>query len=157
MKKTCTRRFQFCAGHRVYGHENKCANLHGHNYVAYVTVGASGLDSVGRVIDFSCIKEKVGGWIDENWDHGLLLKASDPLAKQLYDVPEYRDMKRFLMEANPTAENMAEQLFLVAAEVLPSEVSPVKVVLWETENCYAEYIQGESGPSVEIPTKAGRK
>ena len=35
MKLTCTRRLQFCAGHRVYGHESKCANVHGHNLAVF--------------------------------------------------------------------------------------------------------------------------
>ena len=52
---TCTRRIQFCAGHRVMGHEGKCRNLHGHNYVVFVTAQADELDSVGRVIDFSVL------------------------------------------------------------------------------------------------------
>ena len=62
---SCTRRIQFCAGHRVLGHENKCANAHGHNYVAYISARSNDLDKVGRVIDFSVLKEKIGGWIDE--------------------------------------------------------------------------------------------
>ena len=70
---TCTRRFQFCAGHRVHRHESKCRNLHGHNYVLFVTVTAPELDSLGRVIDFSIIKGLVGDWIDSKWDHGFIL------------------------------------------------------------------------------------
>ena len=47
---TCTRRLTFCAGHRVLGHESKCAHPHGHNYVVYVTAEAEQLDDVGRVM-----------------------------------------------------------------------------------------------------------
>lgn len=41
---TCTRRLQFCAGHRVLGHEGKCARPHGHNYTLFVTAKAVKLD-----------------------------------------------------------------------------------------------------------------
>ena len=34
---TATRRIQFAAGHRVFGHEGKCRYLHGHNFIAFVT------------------------------------------------------------------------------------------------------------------------
>ncbi len=77
----CTRRLQFCCGHRVMRHESKCAHLHGHNYVAFFTASAQ-LDDVGRVIDFSVIKERVGGWIDEFWDHGFVLNEEDEGAIQ---------------------------------------------------------------------------
>ncbi len=78
--ETCTRRIQFCCGHRVHRHEGKCANLHGHNYVLFVTAQGS-LDSVGRVIDFSVLKERIGGWIDQNWDHGFVLGVEDQHAR----------------------------------------------------------------------------
>src|SRR5262249_22784820 len=54
---TATRRIQFAAGHRVFGHEGKCRYLHGHNFVALVTAAADDLDAVGRVIDFGVLKE----------------------------------------------------------------------------------------------------
>ena len=79
---TATRRVQFCAGHRVMGHENKCAHLHGHNYVALITARADKLDSVGRVIDFSVIKQRVGGWIEQHWDHGFIIARNDEQVMQ---------------------------------------------------------------------------
>jgi hypothetical protein len=51
------RRIPFAAGHRVFQHESKCRNLHGHNYVAVLHARAdAGLDALGRVIDFSVLK-----------------------------------------------------------------------------------------------------
>ena len=72
MKTTATRRLQFCAGHRVHDHESECRNLHGHNYVVFLTAASTSddpLDKLGRVIDFGVLKEKFGAWIDEWWDH----------------------------------------------------------------------------------------
>ena len=43
---TATRRIQFAAGHRVFGHEGKCRWLHGHNFVAFLTAAAADLDAV---------------------------------------------------------------------------------------------------------------
>lgn len=42
----------FCAGHRVVGHENKCRHLHGHNYRVTFYCESQELDGVGRVVDF---------------------------------------------------------------------------------------------------------
>lgn len=74
-----TKKLEFDAGHRVLGHESKCAHLHGHRYVAEITVSSPSLDSISRVIDFSVVKKLVGSWIDETWDHNILLHMKDPL------------------------------------------------------------------------------
>jgi len=137
---TCTRRIQFCAGHRVPRHESKCRNLHGHNYVAFFTASAPKLDDRGRVIDFGVLKERIGGWIDKNWDHGMVLQHTDPM-RPIYE-DEFKGHKLFTMGEPPTAECMADYLL---REVCPltlsgTGVTVTKVVLWETENCYAEAV-----------------
>ena len=63
--------------HRIPRHESKCAAFHGHRYAAELTCLAP-LDDRGRVIDFGVVKERVGGWIDENWDHTAILQRDDP-------------------------------------------------------------------------------
>jgi 6-pyruvoyltetrahydropterin/6-carboxytetrahydropterin synthase len=136
---TATRRLQFCAGHRVYQHESKCRNLHGHNYVGLFTAAASSheLDSLGRVIDFSCLKERLGRWVDENWDHGMILCERDAEALQVARI--IAGQKLFVMHDNPTAENLARYMLeVVGPKVLAdTRVQLVEVTLWETENCFA--------------------
>ena len=65
MNIEAVRKIHFSAGHRVYGHESKCSNLHGHNYVLWVHAGAKELDELGRVIDFSVLKDyfKLGSFL----------------------------------------------------------------------------------------------
>ena len=136
---TCTRRIQFCAGHRVHGHETKCKNLHGHNYVALFEAEGE-LDSLGRVIDFSVLKERLGGWIDDQWDHGFILYRLDFDA--IRAVGTLAETKIHLMPTNPTAENMAEFLLkTVGPETLAGTgVKLISVTLWETENCCAKAV-----------------
>lgn len=134
------RRFQFCAGHRVYNHESKCAHPHGHNYVAFITIQSKGgkeLDDLGRVIDFSVVKEVVGKWIDDNWDHGFIYYKNDIEMEKLFRNNSY---KSYAMELNPTAENMARVLQLAASDELAyANLECTRVELWETENCKAIY------------------
>lgn len=139
---TCTRRLEFDAAHRVMLHESKCKHLHGHRYVAEITCEAHALDSVGRVIDFGVVKEKIGAWIDEHWDHTLILWGED---RELGEaVATQTNQRVFYLPANPTAENMAAYLLdLVAPELLKnSGVDCVRVRLFETPNCYAEAFKG---------------
>jgi 6-pyruvoyltetrahydropterin/6-carboxytetrahydropterin synthase len=135
---TCTRRLEFDYGHRVHRHESKCRHLHGHRGVVEVTAVAP-LDSLGRVIDFSVLKKLVGGWIDEYWDHNMVIFDEDTEA--LKAVRWVKDGKEpFAAPFNPTAENMAKYLLeVVCPEVLKDTgVQVIKIKFYETVNGMAE-------------------
>ncbi len=134
----CVRKLHFCAGHRVMNHESKCATPHGHNYDVHIYAEADQLDSLGRVIDFSVLKEKIGSWIDLYWDHNFLVYEQDVgLIQALLSAPRVKDP--FICPFNPTAENIAHYLLTsVCPEQLKgTDVRVPKVVLYETINCYA--------------------
>jgi 6-pyruvoyltetrahydropterin/6-carboxytetrahydropterin synthase len=139
---TCTKKLHFAAGHRVYGHESKCAQPHGHNYRVEITARMveGGLDTIGRVIDFGVLKERVGSWIDKHWDHGFLVYSGDvEMYNGLRCVP---DAKVFPMRENPTAETIAAYLLhFVCPEVLKETgVEVIRVVVHETDSCFAEAV-----------------
>lgn len=140
---TATRKIQFCAGHRVFQHGSKCRNIHGHNYVAYVTAEVDELNSLGMVVDFSVLKEKVGSWIDKYWDHGFIYYIKDTAAQEALALFQKLEgegftQKRFALLYNPTAENMAKLLLKIGNELVSDTgVVITEVTLWETENCYA--------------------
>lgn len=133
----CIRRIGFCSGHRLMNHEGKCIHMHGHNYTAEIYAEAQQLDDLGRVIDFSVLKEKIGGWIDTHWDHGFIRHTADLETAQALKLTK---SKEFALPYNPTAENLARYLLetVCPAELATHQVHVTKVVMWETENCYAE-------------------
>jgi 6-pyruvoyltetrahydropterin/6-carboxytetrahydropterin synthase len=135
---TCTRRIEFDAAHRVMQHESKCKNLHGHRYVIEATFAAKGLDTLGRVIDFGIVKEVLGRWIDDNWDHATILFDKDQALGAA--ISAQTGQKIFYLGANPTAENMADYLIHNICPALFDShgVSCVRLRLYETPNCYAE-------------------
>ena len=134
---TVVRRVEFCAGHRLLGHEGKCASLHGHNYAAEFHVSAETLDDIGRVVDFAAIKDRLKGWIDREWDHGFLLWDRDETA--LTAVRSVEPAKVFALPNNPTAEVLADYLLRTVCprELAGLGVRCVRVELWETPNCRA--------------------
>ncbi len=141
MNVTVMRLVKFCAGHRLLGHEGKCANLHGHNYVVEFHVTGREFDELGRVVDFQVINQLFKGWIDENWDHGFLIWAKDENALQ--SLRQVEPNRIFELPYNPTAENMARYLLQqVAPHLIASikgyDLQCTKVVVWETENSSAE-------------------
>ncbi len=137
---TATRIVEFDAGHRVRGHEGKCKHLHGHRYKVELHARTKpgidfDLDDVGRKVDFGVLKERVGGWIDEEWDHRLLLWDRD--ATQFVDSEDMIGVVR--VPFNPTAENIARHL---VEYVCPDRLEGLLVevyydVVWETPNCFA--------------------
>jgi len=135
---TCTRKIEFDAAHRVMRHESKCKYLHGHRYVLEATFTAPELDDIGRVVDFGVIKEKLGGWIDANWDHTAILFDEDN--KLGSAIAEHTDQQVFYLPSNPTAENMASYLLHQVCPKLfaGSSLACAKIRLYETPNCYAE-------------------
>ncbi len=127
-----TRELHFCYGHRLLQYDGKCRHLHGHNGRAIITLQAEQLDPLGMVVDFSRIKQVVQTWIDANLDHKMLLHRDDPLLGYLRQQGE----PVYVMDRNPTAENIARLIYdFTAAQGFPV----VEVQLWETENCFATY------------------
>ena len=126
------REIQFCYGHRLLNYDGKCRHLHGHNGRAVITLEAPSLDALGMVVDFSRLKRTIGTWIDETLDHKMLLHKDDPALPFLRQQGE----PVYVMEVNPTAENIARLIFEVAAK---QGFPVVEVRLWETDDCFATY------------------
>jgi 6-pyruvoyltetrahydropterin/6-carboxytetrahydropterin synthase len=127
-----TREIDFCYGHRLINYDGKCRYLHGHNGRAIIVLEAPGLDDRGMLVDFGEIKRQVQVWIDENLDHNLLLCRADPILAVLQE----RGERVFVMEHNPTAENIARLIF---DRAIDAGLPVVEVTLWETEHCHAAY------------------
>jgi len=127
-----SREIDFCYGHRLLNYNGKCKYLHGHNGRAIITIESATLDERGMVLDFSDIKNVVSTWIDEKLDHRMLLQRIDPAVPLLQKMGE----PLFLMDENPTAENIARLIFdFTASRGFPI----VECQLWETPRCFATY------------------
>lgn len=137
MTITANRYHDISCGHRVVGHESKCAHLHGHNYRVHFHVSSARLDDVGRVIDFSIIKAILCQWLEDSWDHKMLIWEKDPMLDTLVDLdPDGIRITVF----NPTAENMAAYLVDdMAPRLLPEFVKLVKCTIEETRKCSVTY------------------
>lgn len=131
------RKIEFCYGHRLLNYAGKCRHLHGHNGRLLVTVRAADLDELGMVLDFSEIKRVISRWVDEELDHRMILCREDPLVPVLQEFGE----PLYLMDSNPTAENIAKLIFDYA---VGQGIPVVEVRLFETPSCYASYSTAKS-------------
>ena len=84
------------------------------------------------LVDFGDIKKTVQQWIDDNLDHNMLLCRDDPILPVLLE----RGERVFVMDCNPTAENIARLIY----DYNPGgRAAGRRVVLWETEHCFSTY------------------
>ena len=135
---TAERYHDISVGHKVTGHESKCAHLHGHNYRFHFTIGAPKLDQVGRVMDFSVIKEKLCEWLEQNYDHKFLIWEHDETAAALKEIDPAGVV---IVTFNPTAENIAEYF---CENIAPHQLAGtgcvlVKLKIEETRKCSVNY------------------
>lgn len=122
----------FCYGHRLLNYVGPCQHLHGHNARVDIMLGSEALDERGMVMDFSDVKSVAKEWIDANLDHTLLLSKDDPLIASLTEQNE----KFYVMQENPTAENIAKLIF----QQIGSRGFPViSITLWESDSSFARY------------------
>ncbi len=135
-KITAYRYHDISCGHRVVGHEGKCVHPHGHNYRFHFYCEADALDVLGRVVDFSVIKETLCMWLEQAWDHKMLLWEKDPTYDAM--VALYGEgITR--MPFNPTAEALANCMLSSIGPALLQDkgVWLIKVVCDETRKCSA--------------------
>lgn len=153
---TANRYHDISMGHRVAGHESKCKHLHGHNYrITFFCEAAKGLDTLGRVMDFSDIKERLCMWLEHNWDHKFLMWERDPwldpMVAMLNDADNILHSEEVGVENsivvvpfNPTAENMGQYLIneIGPRQLQGSTVRLVSVIVEETRKCSASVSVG---------------
>ena len=127
-----TKQIDFCYGHRLLNYDGMCKNLHGHNGLLEIEVGADSLDSLGMVIDFGDVKDVVKGWVDANMDHRMILSKDDPILGMLNDINE----PVYVLDDNPTAENIAKHIHEQARK---AGLDILETRLWETPSSFATY------------------
>jgi 6-pyruvoyltetrahydropterin/6-carboxytetrahydropterin synthase len=166
MKIYAQRYHDFSFGHRVAGHENCCAFLHGHNLRITFKCEAPKLDAVGRVIDFSVIKTLLCDWLEDNWDHRFLLWDQDPMldfltksaghvmdhcmaleedgddddaSQEQFEVAKLLVTSLVAVPFNPTSEGIAEHLLKVIGpqRLAGTGVTLTSVQVDETRKCSA--------------------
>jgi len=111
----------FAAAHNLINYQGDCENLHGHNWLVEVTVGAKELDNAGLGIDFKILKRKTKGLLGE-LDH-----------KYLKDLAPFKN-------ASPSSENIGRYLFESLSESLNNDnITVERVNVWESDNACASY------------------
>lgn len=84
-RSTKTYRNLPCA-HRRWQHDGHCAHVHGYSRAFTLTFCCTERTENGFVMDFGDLKP-VKAWLEEHYDHTLLLDSDDPL------LPDFRALE----------------------------------------------------------------
>ena len=126
--------FRWEMGHRLPEHFGLCKNIHGHSYKMIVEFDGE-LDKNQMVIDYYDI-EKIINPVIEKLDHAFMVNIDD---KIVIDFLEKMNSKKVVVGFNSTAENICNYLLSEIKKCsLPSNISSVKVRVYETQFDYAE-------------------
>lgn len=129
--------FKFEYAHRLFhlGHSHKCSNIHGHSGKVKVRIEYDKLNNAGFVIDFNELKF-IKDFIDENWDHALMINAED---MSLIKAAEELKTRYFIMPSVTSSEEIAKFLFNFINQKLPFKPKKLLVSIKETDNNEAGY------------------
>ncbi|NHJ48638.1 MAG: 6-carboxytetrahydropterin synthase QueD [Asgard group archaeon] len=135
-----SKEFSFSMGHRLSCHNGLCKNFHGHNYTIVVGVKSIGLNPDGMVMDFSDLKNIVQNYLKQ-FDHALMVNEMDrPLIADMRKI--LPGLKVTVVPFDPTAENMAREIYEYVQEEISKYVNDVEmdfVTVYETETSQATY------------------
>ena len=115
----------FSAAHFLRNYRGKCESLHGHNWKVEVEISRKKLNSLGLVMDFKELKEKLNKVL-ENLDHKVLNEID------------------YFKERNPTSEEIAFYIFSQLKKILPQDCQLVKVSVWEKDDSCAIYEEAKT-------------
>ncbi|PQO40502.1 hypothetical protein DTL21_00790 [Bremerella cremea] len=130
------KQYKFYAAHRNEELQDKCRNLHGHRYgiVCHFDVQRTGSYSTL----FSDFDDKIGPFLKDFYDHGMLINVNDPLFATLKQHMEIHgeDLKLREFDGPTSVENLAHQLF---TEITQMGFDLVRLDVQETDTsvvCY---------------------
>jgi 6-pyruvoyltetrahydropterin/6-carboxytetrahydropterin synthase len=142
-----TKNFTFEMAHALWNYDGPCRNIHGHSYQLFVTItGEASTDQnstkLGMVMDFADLKKIVKTYVVDVFDHSVVIssKASRPdiqRVEQMFD-------KFYVVDYQPTCENLVTDMASRIRNVLPGHVSLLSLKLVETATSYAEWFASDN-------------
>jgi len=131
-------------GHRQWKDKGHCSFVHGYGRYVVFTFACTERDDKGWVMDFGDLRD-VKEWIEDQWDHRLLIAHDDPLLKDFKKIESKGGVDLHVMPEGygPGIEDSCKWLY--------DNINPMiklltggrawiqKVRVYEHENNWAEY------------------
>jgi 6-pyruvoyltetrahydropterin/6-carboxytetrahydropterin synthase len=142
-----TKEFNFEMAHALWNYDGPCKNIHGHSYKLFVTVIGETIDDkgdtkLGMVIDFSDLKAIVKKNVVDYFDHSVVVSAR--AGKPEIDNVEQMFDKYYVVDYQPTCENLVTHMADLIRENLPDKIKLFSLRLVETATSYAEWFASDN-------------
>lgn len=142
-----TKEFRFEIAHALWNYDGLCSNMHGHSYKMFVTVIGKPIEDMenpklGMVIDFGNLKKIVNEEIVDKLDHAVILYSKSATKEILGDNILYK--RKYIVDYQPTCENMIVDIAAKIALRLPQGVSLFSVKLHETATSFVEWFANDN-------------
>lgn len=112
--------------HRLYELAGKCENIHGHSmWVDLKIYAALNATGVAGGLEFGAVKKAFRTFLDETFDHHLLLNESDPWAQ---GVIKMVDLELEAQRSDPNFASLAKQL--PGLMVMPQDPTTENLAKW---------------------------
>lgn len=143
-----TKKFDFEAGHALFGYDGKCKDLHGHSYKLFVTVIGTPIGDAqnvknGMVIDFGDLKSIVNQEVIKPYDHAIFLNGNSPDLQIAYFL-QAQGHNVAVVDFQPTSENLITFFAEKIQPKLPPNVTLFSLRLQETESSFAEWYASDN-------------
>ena len=143
-----TKKFDFEAGHALFGYDGKCKNIHGHSYKLFVTVIGEPINDSshiknGMVIDFGDLKNIVNQEIIKPFDHYVIFNNQSP-HKAIGEKLLAEGHNVIMVDYQPTSENLIIDFAHKIQAQLPKSISLFSLRLQETESSFAEWFASDN-------------
>ena len=126
--------FRWEMGHRLPEHFGLCKNIHGHSYKMIVEFEGE-LGKNQMVIDYYDVEKIINPMI-EKLDHSYMVNKDDKIVLEFLNK---MDSKKVVVDFLATAENICNYFLTEIKKCsLPSNISSIKVRVYETQFDYAE-------------------
>lgn len=135
----------FPCAHRRFSHDGHCALVHGYSRSFMVWFEATSLEEgTGFVMDFGKLKP-VKKWLEDNFDHTLLLDSGDPLLPKFRELEALGACKLTILPdvgMEGTAKYVFDHIDQWVKTITEGRVSVYSVECRENEKNSAVYIGG---------------
>ncbi len=138
-KLTTVIKIAFSCAKRLIDYKGKCNFLHGYTHIieAYF-ISENKKSSSSMVADFYELKKILSEWLEENWDHNVLLNKKDKSLGN--EIEKITGQKIFYFPFDPTAENLAQYL---KTDICPDLFDKIgvkcsKIRLYDSETAFVE-------------------
>ena len=130
-------------GHRQWKDNGHCSFVHGYGRYVEFTFTCEERDEKGWVMDFGDLRD-VKQWLENEWDHRLLLSSDDPLLQDFLLLEQKGGVKLNIMyDYGPGIEDSCRYVYdninPMIKEKTNNRVWIDKVRVYEHDNNWAEY------------------